>query len=47
MHSTNYAKTKAAEELNQSNRSSNIKKDGIQHTEARLGESLSTKGKAK
>jgi hypothetical protein len=40
MHSINYTETKAAEELNQSNGSSNIKKDGIQHTEAILGESL-------
>jgi len=29
MHSTNYTEAKAAEELNQSNGSSNIKKDGI------------------
>jgi len=40
MHSTNYTEAKAAEDFNQSNGSRNIKRDGIQHTEARLGESL-------
>jgi len=40
MHSTNYTEAKAAEEFNQSKGSSSIKKDGIQHKEARLGESL-------
>jgi len=30
----------AAEELNQSNDNSDIKKEGIQHIEARIGESM-------
>ena len=33
------AGAKAAEELNQSSENSDIKKEGIQHTEARLGQS--------
>jgi len=38
---------KIAEELSQSNEKSDAKQDGIQHTEARLGESLKKKWKNK
>jgi len=47
MHSTNYTAAKTAEELNQSNGNSNIKKEDIQHTEARLEESLQYRRKSK
>ena len=40
VHSTNDTAAKAAAELNQSNCNSNIKKDGVQHTEATLRESF-------
>jgi hypothetical protein len=39
------AKTK--KELRQSNEKSDAKQDGIQHTKARLGESLKNNGKTK
>jgi len=38
---------KIKEELSQPNEKSDAKKDGIQHTEARLGESLKKKWKNK
>ena len=36
-----------AEELNQSNDNSDIKKEGIQHTEARIGESVKKRWESK
>jgi hypothetical protein len=47
MNSTIKTEGKVAEELNQSNEKSAIKKEGIQHTKARLKESLNKNGKGK
>jgi len=46
MNSTIKATANVAEELNQSNKNSDTKSEGIQHIKAILGESL-TNGKAK
>jgi len=40
LNSTIETTAKVAKELNQSNGKSDMKKEGIQHTRARLGESL-------
>jgi hypothetical protein len=40
MNSTIKTTAKVAEELNQSNENTDIKNEGIQHTKAKLGESL-------
>jgi len=45
MNSTIQNNSKGAEELNQSNDNSDTKKEGIQHINAKLGESLKKKKK--
>jgi len=47
MNSTIKIAAKITEELSQPNEKSDVKQDGIQHTEARLGESLKKNGKTK
>jgi hypothetical protein len=47
MQSTNYTAAKARKELNQSNRNSNTKRDGIQHTEAKIRRVLTVQKKRK
>ena len=47
MNSTIQNNSKGAEELNQSNDNSDTKKEGIQHINAKLGESLKKKKKGK
>jgi hypothetical protein len=47
MNSTIKTEAKFAEDLNQPNKKSAIKKESIQHTKARLEEPLSKNGKGK
>jgi hypothetical protein len=47
MNSTIKTAAKITEELSQSNKNSDAKQDGIQHTKTRLGEFLKKKWKTK